>query len=465
MEEENLEGILKTLKKSPMFNLSLSDKELFHSNMLAWIFERYPVFFRSLFDIKEEIELISVEREQNNFDLFITYKVNDKKEKYILIENKVKSIPTQKQLAEYKDKNESPKSVEEKMSKNDKKVAQENERKAAEYRQENTKYVLLSLVKPFWIENKEESWNGWSYLSYQRVAEKLQECVDIQNFEISDQNESSYHKSLIEDYVKYLEFLEKTIKSISKEKLYLPKKSNHSNNISKRFSSQLHRWRAEIHKKELFEKIYKKSESNSMLEKWWLATKCDIGKFYLGSDFSDKGLKEVLDYKMIIHVSNAFKQIVKRNKKIEEIDVLNVFVFGMQIEGDAFRIVLESSRENCFAKIKEFFSKDESIENSNLWFDIIDVSDLVKSKFVPVKLQGRKNKDRINGLNENETMKYGNSFIYKYFTIDEGVKKEAVYEAIYSIHTKLIEALDDKNSELNKFKSYLVETWVNQDKF
>jgi hypothetical protein len=30
------------LKKSPLFNLSLSSKELFHSNFLAWLCENYP---------------------------------------------------------------------------------------------------------------------------------------------------------------------------------------------------------------------------------------------------------------------------------------------------------------------------------------------------------------------------------------------------------------------------------------
>lgn len=33
------------LSSSPLFNLSLSSKELFHSNFLAWLAQHYPDFF------------------------------------------------------------------------------------------------------------------------------------------------------------------------------------------------------------------------------------------------------------------------------------------------------------------------------------------------------------------------------------------------------------------------------------
>jgi hypothetical protein len=35
-------NIIDTLKKSPLFNLSLTSRELFHSNFLAWLAETYP---------------------------------------------------------------------------------------------------------------------------------------------------------------------------------------------------------------------------------------------------------------------------------------------------------------------------------------------------------------------------------------------------------------------------------------
>ncbi|WP_348235650.1 PD-(D/E)XK nuclease family protein, partial [Salmonella enterica] len=50
-------------------------------------------------DLKN-LEFVDVKREYNNFDLFIYYK-NNNEDNFIVIENKFKSIPTQKQLDEY----------------------------------------------------------------------------------------------------------------------------------------------------------------------------------------------------------------------------------------------------------------------------------------------------------------------------------------------------------------------------
>ena len=50
---------IKKLKKSPMFNLSLSSKELFHSNFLAWIAEDEDT--KELFE--SILELFGLEKE------------------------------------------------------------------------------------------------------------------------------------------------------------------------------------------------------------------------------------------------------------------------------------------------------------------------------------------------------------------------------------------------------------------
>ena len=44
-----METVINILKKSPLFNLSLSSKELFHSNFLYWIGQNYPLEFGKLF--------------------------------------------------------------------------------------------------------------------------------------------------------------------------------------------------------------------------------------------------------------------------------------------------------------------------------------------------------------------------------------------------------------------------------
>lgn len=40
--------VIEALKKSPMFQLSLSSKELFHSNFLYWIWNISPALFKDI---------------------------------------------------------------------------------------------------------------------------------------------------------------------------------------------------------------------------------------------------------------------------------------------------------------------------------------------------------------------------------------------------------------------------------
>ena len=97
-----LENKLEDLKKSPMFNLSLSSKELFHSNFLAWVMEAYPKKMASCFselfniDASDPQCIQNVQREKSNIDLSFT--IGDT---LCLIENKVKSIAYKDQLDKY----------------------------------------------------------------------------------------------------------------------------------------------------------------------------------------------------------------------------------------------------------------------------------------------------------------------------------------------------------------------------
>ena len=107
------------LEKSPMFKLSLSSKELFHSNFLDWLSNVKPDAFKKLIGKMAGLdnytwpEVWRVKREYNNFDLCIVaydqYKDNndekiDDEEDFrimFIIENKVKSIPYKEQLSRY----------------------------------------------------------------------------------------------------------------------------------------------------------------------------------------------------------------------------------------------------------------------------------------------------------------------------------------------------------------------------
>lgn len=113
-----MNNIIVSLKNNFLFQASLGSKELFHSNLLAWILEQKNInnelepleLFIKDFAGEEASNLIDgnyptfrIEREQQNIDLTIKW-MEDDKWNLIFIENKMKSIPTKKQLDEYDNK-------------------------------------------------------------------------------------------------------------------------------------------------------------------------------------------------------------------------------------------------------------------------------------------------------------------------------------------------------------------------
>lgn len=157
---------IRELKSSPIFNLSLSSKELFHSNFIAWICDNYPSEFGSLlinkFNLDVECkQIISTKREAKNLDLIIEFK-----NKKLIIENKVKSAPNKDQLINYRSKNNL-----------------------------EDVFILLSIIKPnFNIEKI-----GWTLFSYKDLAELLENLINKISIE--------YHKSIISDYSSFITIL------------------------------------------------------------------------------------------------------------------------------------------------------------------------------------------------------------------------------------------------------------------
>ena len=92
------------LKKSPLFNVSLSSKELFHSNFIAWFFEKHKedtvLYFKELVPEFQITELLIIEREKKNIDITLIFN----NAYSVLIENKVKSLPNRSQLDDYSNK-------------------------------------------------------------------------------------------------------------------------------------------------------------------------------------------------------------------------------------------------------------------------------------------------------------------------------------------------------------------------
>lgn len=111
MEDKNLNEIANKLKNSPLFQLSLCSKELAHSNFWKWLIElntgdeEHPchpfvkIFIPDFYD--NECQLEEVRREEKHRDLSIHYKDKEGNHKCLVIENKLKSLPTTEQLTKY----------------------------------------------------------------------------------------------------------------------------------------------------------------------------------------------------------------------------------------------------------------------------------------------------------------------------------------------------------------------------
>ena len=106
MIKEEISRKIEDLKKSPIYAMSLCSKELFHSNFWAWLMEQDERFIEIFFENDNNKELERISREEGHRDITIYRKIdkNNKKEKpdVYVIENKLKSIPTEEQLNNYR---------------------------------------------------------------------------------------------------------------------------------------------------------------------------------------------------------------------------------------------------------------------------------------------------------------------------------------------------------------------------
>ena len=91
------------LKKSLIFQMSLGSKELFHSNVWAWLMEKEKDIIKVFFDVDlDKYEILGISRECKNRDIIIWLKeYYSNKKYYLLVENKIKSLPTKEQLDKY----------------------------------------------------------------------------------------------------------------------------------------------------------------------------------------------------------------------------------------------------------------------------------------------------------------------------------------------------------------------------
>ena len=179
-----LEEILESLKQSPVFNMSLGSKELFHSNFIAWMIDAEAIDSKDfLIHLLPEPEsrqipsrhIKSVDREVRNFDIRVWF--NDGHN--ILFENKLKSIPYKEQLEKYSQS-----------------LCKEKDTDISK-----TICILLSLTEPDFFTNGVYIYNlriKWLYISYEQLKSVLENSKVLG---------PPYHQELIRDYCEFIGIL------------------------------------------------------------------------------------------------------------------------------------------------------------------------------------------------------------------------------------------------------------------
>lgn len=351
---ENLENIM-SIEKLPIFRMSLSSKELFHSNFIAWVMEEYPEimgkFFCEILEIENEIKSIeNVKREKHDIDISFNLGEN-----IILIENKVKSIAYEEQLKKYQNLYK---------------------------KEENKKYILLSLKKPT-FENDE-----WLYLEYSTLLTQFENMI---NKEINP-----YHKYLLTDYINFINILLKNflplinIEEIEICNLY--KKGTDENNLIEKLTTlRMH----DFFLKGLFEDM-----ANLLINK--PSAICNNEEF----KFSNKKIFDCEE--------NIFSITFSMSRAQGLLDVkykIGDFIIGIQIQGEQYRQFIEGEKKE---KIKDISKK---LLESKQWFQFSNQLDKTEELTYPIK--GEFNK--FNSSN----------WLFLYRSIKINIANEALFDMIY----------------------------------
>jgi len=357
---------LNKLNNSPLFNFSLGSKELFHSNFLHWLACNYSLEVGSAFskfideNKSNNLKLKEREREKQNIDLTFIFKDDLTGENQTLIvENKVKSLPTLSQLEEYSKNHNS-----------------------------NKNYLLLSLYKPEFIdENNQVIINDtikWNFLSYKELA------ILIKNIK----PKTDYDKFIIDDYVSFIENL-----SLLESAIIIDWEKDIFNFCSgDEIDAEINFRKLRIHDFYLKHKynqiklkiideikeINKDKKINIKTEGDWLEGK--EGECFFEDGFTrSQGLV-------------GFKFILKKIKDQCPI------VLGLQLQGNSLRLIVECPDGQVALRTAK------ELKDKGVWFNFKELYKYQDS----VEIKG-------NGQKENckEFASFSGKFFYKYVNIDK----------------------------------------------
>ncbi len=359
------------LQESPMFQLSLSSKELFHSNFLYWIWHISPAMFQYIItqlynsaegttQLNEWPEEFDVLREHLNFDLCVTYgKENHKTAKvWLVIENKVKSIPSHAQLEGYS------------------KISTD------------ARHLLLSLSTMF--PNRDKILGlSWGITDYGMLGNILNDCISSNQF-----NLNSYHAAIISDYANFVSALHELQNSwqIKMDERFIPEEHLYSLRIN------------DLQEKHRFSNLFAELKNALKYRLHIDAIECSSREeiFTKGHSAHDKNI--------FIGWGMTRTQGLLEAKIIVEENV----VLLVQIQGNQYRHCIELRNKQSAEANWSYFSNYALTS----WFfktnggDSNPFKNFNDSK-LPLEIRPDKNrKGKASGYNQ-----YGNEFLYQYITI------------------------------------------------
>jgi len=258
---------IEILKNSPLFNLSLGSKELFHSNFLYWLANKYPhdtgrLFSKYLNNGSGDVSISIGEREKENIDLYLNFK-NDQK---LFIENKVKSIPYRSQLEQY--------------------TKEQNNKNNAQ----NNNFLLLSLTQPdFDLTNI--GGGKWHSINYAELGGLLKNLIP--------KLKTVYEKNIVEDYINFISTLQNIEAAINinfnEDKFDFNNGLIHQQLEKIRLADLYLKKKYELIAKELYRRLSEKFPNKVYLEIWEKAGRLMPGFMFINSGMTRaQGLVEVM---------------------------------------------------------------------------------------------------------------------------------------------------------------------------
>lgn len=282
--------------------MSLGSKELYHSNIWAWLMENDNSFIKAFFpDCNDDFHDFRIRREQAHRDLTIWFKNKENEQKCFVIENKLKSIPGLEQLDGYT-----------------KPLILANLFAGG---------VLTGLKKPNIVSTEDGKIDvcgvKWQFLPYSKISERIRTILNKTTSEFIIQN-----KSIILEYLNNNDAMERIV-----------------DNHIRVHSLNLQTWDDDLNELGLSDLINKTLGSMFIN---YVKTRLDEDKInfpflYIGQGFHNK--KITLDFRL--NNWNEFQE-----KKYTYLKI------GIQIEGFQYRRMIDRSNEYSKAdKIFEEFCK------------------------------------------------------------------------------------------------------------